>query len=327
MRYVRMKKLLRIATSLFVLLCAPAITFAMEQETLQKAWEKEEAQGFSSVDAQILANKHIIFVAGFMNELTDLLGNYFDDNKRAVERFGGTHSYIGPSSKLSIAENANLIYKQIVGIAHREQKPLILVGHSKGGATILHILYEHPELILNGYVDKALLIQAALGGSPLADNASGIFFTMMSSILSPNTNTLSMNTSLSTFNSAHSLYKIGLKTFAKDAILSKKDLHKCISSRIFYVRSQTDKELSFGLKLILGVLQDTADNYFKNHDGLLSLDAQFDPRVGIDLGIVRADHIDLTVSIVSNVSSQRREAFMRAAFKAMYSQEDFYIYQ
>lgn len=321
-----MKKLQNIAISILVFLLAARTLCAFE-----KSWIQEEKLGLQTQDTQFLANKHVVFVAGFMNEWTDYLENYFDDNIRAVKSMGGTYTYTPPSSKLSIIENSMLLYNQVMGLSRSIKKPIILVGHSKGGAEILYMLLTHPELILDGYVDRALLIQAARGGSLLADNASGILYKVFSSLWSPNTHTLSKFPSLTTFQSGFELYNKNLKTFGKTTGLNVYDkyrdnLHKCISSRIFYVRSSAT-HLSFGLQLILGVLQDNPNNYSQKHDGLLAVEDQYDPNIGIDLGILEdVDHIDLTVSIVSNMSSTRREAFTRAAFKALYAQEP-YIYK
>lgn len=244
---------------------------AFGELTFQKAWDQEEKIGFSASDAQFLADKHVIFVAGVMNELTDFINNYFPDNMKAVKRFGATYSYIGPSSALSIPDNAALLYERIKEIAQKVQKPIILVGHSKGGAEILYLLLEHPELILDGTVDRTLLIQPAVGGSAIADNASGLLFSIVAMLYSPNMNTLSLGQAEANFNAAFKAYNAQLNLLAKKLSFKEANIHDHISSRIFYVRSQTTRELSFGLKLILGVMQDSADRYCQAHDGLLSM--------------------------------------------------------
>lgn len=299
---------------------------ALGEQGFQKSWDQEDKSGFSATDVKFLADKHVIFIAGVMNELTDFINNYFPDNMKAAQRFGATYSYIGPSSALSIPDNAALLYQSIKKIAEKVQKPIILVGHSKGGAEILHLLLEHPDLILNGSIDRALLIQPAIGGSAIADNASGLFYSVVALLFEPNMNTLSTTQAQVTFNKAFELYRAQLKVLAKKINYKESSIHEHISSRIFYVRSRTTSEISFGLKLVLGVMQDSADRYCTEHDGLLSVEAQLDKRIGIDLGVVDADHIDLTVSKVSNMSKARREAFTRAAFKSMYDKPAYSIF-
>ena len=171
--------------------------------------------GFRAQDASFLAGKHIIFVAGFMNELTHIINNYFIDNMIAVEMMGATFDYITPSSKLSIAKNALLINNQIIGICNKQKKPSIIFADSKAGAEVLHMILEHPDLILKGYIERVLLVQPAIGGSSLASNASSMLYTVVSSFLSPNINTLSRHATQATFNTVFSHYHEMLKTLSK----------------------------------------------------------------------------------------------------------------
>jgi hypothetical protein len=287
--------------------------------SFQKAWDQEEEKGFSSADSSLLAGKHVIFIAGIMNELTDFIHNYFPDNMKAVKQLGGTYSYIGPSSSRTIPENAKILFEKINKIYIKIKKPLILIGHSKGGAESLYLLLEHPELIINGIVERTLLIQPAIGGSPMADNASGILFSLSTLLIAPNMRTLSTFESHVNFNKVFDDYNNNLKLLGKDLNRGENNLHEYISSRIFYIRSRTKSNLSFGLKIVLTVMQDNADRYCEDHDGLLSVDAQIDKRIGIDFEILEdIDHIDLVIKIFSNLSSQKRESFTRAAFKSMY---------
>lgn len=323
-----MKKIDYACALIFAFFWCSSSVFAMEPKSLQEYWDDENVKGYSPNDAKILQEKHVIFVAGFLNEMTRPLRNYFDDNMLAVEQLGGSYDYITPSSKLSIAENADILYNILIGIVNSIKRPIILFGHSAGGGQIMCALYKHPELILNGYVEKVLLIQAAIFGSPLVENESGVLYKIFSTILSPNTYTLSEQASRATFDTAFALYQIELKKRAKKLKVAKNDLHEVISSRIFWVRSSATKDYGLGLWGLLCVLQDDPDNYLEpdSHDVLLSLDAQYDPRIGRPFDTLKkVTHTDLTVSIVSNLSRESRQAFTRAAFLKMNDMKVFSI--
>src|SRR5580700_7803517 len=307
-----MKKMTCTFASILSFLWCSSFVFAMEPKSLQEYWDTENANGYSPNDAKILANKHVIFVAGFLNEMTRALKNYFDDNMLAVKQLGGTYDYITPSSKLSIAENADILYNIIIEIVNSVKRPIILFGHSAGAGQIMCALYKHPELILDGYIEKVLHIQAAIFGSPLVENESGVLYKIFSTILSPNTYTLSEQASRATFDTAFELYKIQLKKQAKKLKVAKEDLHEVISSRIFWVRSRTKKDYGLGLRSILFVIQDDPNNYLDSHDVLLSEDAQYDPRIGRPFDTLEnITHADLTVSLVTNVLPMSRQAFTR----------------
>ena len=196
------------------------------QSSFQEIWDQEEKNGFVAADAQFLANKHVIFVAGILNEFADIINSYFTDNINAVIALGATYSYIGPSSALSIPENAALLYEEINKIAQEVQKPIILVGHSKGAAEILHALYTHPELILNQSIERALLIQPAIGGSPLADNASGILYSAVAALFNPNMSTLCTFQAQANFDRAFELYDAKISLLAKNMSVDKKHIHE-----------------------------------------------------------------------------------------------------
>jgi len=269
-------------------------------------------QAIDRAPPPLLYGKHVVFVAGIMNELADLISNYFPDNIEAVQNMGATTSYLAPSSSLSIPQNAQILYREIRSIYDGVRSPLVLVGHSKGGAEVLHLILEHPELVLDGIVDTVLLIQPAIGGSPLAYK-SGPWISLVSAFLSPNLETLTPHKAKENFDLAFAKYDSALAKLVSARQL--RATQEAISKRIFYIRATQDPaQLGWGVGLVLRVWRSTL-SYDTPNDGLLPLTSQIDPRIGTDLGVLRADHIDLVVSEVTNMSAFDRKAVTYAAFE------------
>ncbi|MDA0713570.1 MAG: hypothetical protein O2897_06245, partial [bacterium] len=199
------------------------------------------------------------------------------------------------------------------------KKKLIVVGHSKGGAELLYAILRYPDLITKNIIDSVILIQPAVGGSLLAENTCAWCFDLISAISKPNLTTISPKITKQNFDKAFrlfnkSVFKLTNNSSEKEA----KKLEKVISDRIYYVRSQQSRDkLSIGIETVLAFCNTSLDEHGPN-DGLLLVKDQIDQRIGIDLGILQADHIGLTVSTVSNVSSADRKAFTRAMFRTIY---------
>jgi len=75
---------------------------------------------------------------------------------------------ISPKASYPMSHNSELIYSYLVKRFQKTGKTQIVVAHSKGAGELLLALLFHPELIKNGIVDKVVLMQAVIGGSPLA---------------------------------------------------------------------------------------------------------------------------------------------------------------
>lgn len=293
---------------------------------LQEAWEAEMSQPKKPEDANLLKNKHVLFVAGLLgHELADIMGNYYLDNIKAAEKdLGATTSYYSPISRLSIPENADNLYRLVMLTSEQQKKPLDLVGHSKGAAEILYMLFMHPELILSGVVDQVLLLQAAIGGSPLAETRDGVLFNLSMFLFSPNLNTLTYKMSKEHFDNAFACYQnsldIYLKTYsdsAKYKNLTRADLSREISKKVFFVGSKSKGNYSKAINILLFFMQNNLDNFPEAHDALVPLSSQFFPGFGVHMGVLDADHADLTVSLLSNVSGKGRRVLTRLLFRLM----------
>lgn len=298
--------------SLCFLLSGLQQSFAL---TLEQKWTYEKVNLNLRDNPDLLKGTHVLFVAGIMNELASLISSYYRDNMESAQALGANVSYFGPASQNAIPENADILYKKIISLSYQTQKKLIVVGHSKGGAELFYAILKHPDLFSRDIVDKVILIQPALGGSPLAASACGWCIDLLSTITKPNLEALTIEKSKNNFDIAFGFFNNALKKISRSDNPEDMNLLKsAISNRIFYVRSEQEyNNLSFGVKIVLGICRNNLNEHGKN-DGLLLVDAQMDPRIGIDLGILKADHIGLTVSTVSNITRKDRQAFTRALF-------------
>ncbi len=102
---------------------------------------------------------HYIFVPGFG---WDGLFDYFGPNRRHLERLGLTTSFVVTDPLATSGENAESVRRAIEASA----KPVVLIGHSKGGRDSLEALRLHPRL--QGKVARLLMIQSPVRGSALA---------------------------------------------------------------------------------------------------------------------------------------------------------------
>ncbi|NBU20378.1 hypothetical protein EBS43_03020 [bacterium] len=303
--------------------------------TLNQRWFLERLSPFDGINAETLAtlkNRHVLFVSGIMNELADpqVLGfkfikSYYRSNIDAIQNeLGMSYDYYGPDSGEAVDVNSDQVYAQMMRAYSRTGKPLIVIAHSKGGAETLHAILKHPEVILNGYVDRVILVQAAIGGSPIATTTEnrGVLYQIVSWFVHRGVKSLETAQSQTNFDSAFSVYQdllnqYWIKKYGGSGAM--RPLHDEVSQKIFYVRAHESREkLSWGIRTVNDVcgmrLYDDGRN-----DGLLMLKDQKHPRIGIDLGVLSSDHIGLTVDYYSNFSSSVKKAFTRAVVSQVYA--------
>lgn len=238
----------------------------------------------------VLDHKHVVFVAGFLNEL---IPGYFTDNVAVTRDLGGTTSTLFPSSGHSLAQDVEQISREIDACAG---KGVVLFGHSKGGAAVLLTVLQHPDLLFSGKVDAVIVVQGAVGGSPLAD--------VLSSVARKNQGLRSLRT-----DQAERVFVEAVDAAVIN--LSDAELER-LFSRIFYLRSahQTGGKVAAELAATELALRGHGAN-----DGLVpSQKMKLD--WGVDLGVLDADHASLTVSsFLSTSTSEERKAVTRALYR------------
>jgi hypothetical protein len=295
-----------------------------EELSLQDQWEQESLKALDYIP--ILQAKHVIFVPGLFHEMASGFNSYFMDNIEVAEKLGATTSYISLSSQNSIPYNAHILYRRIMHINKTNKKPIILVGHSKGGAEILYMLLIYPFLIIDDVVDSAILLQPAILGSPLTIYKENFFIDVIRNFLSPDLETLNPERSKLNFNEAYNGYEHFLNERAATTNKSIEELKQFFSTKINYVCSEmtAPEQLSTGIKIVLDTIGDTIKD--DRHDGLLPISAQLFTPVGNVWGIIKCDHIGLVLKgPLSNVSSQERKAFMHLAFRKLFDATNFCV--
>lgn len=136
---------------------------------------------FEAAEAELLRSRAVVFVPGFAGNLVTALepvraanlpGGYFDDQISWLEDPEASGAALDVrrarmETEGGIAGNRERLAEMIRGI----DKPVILIGHSKGGLEILDLLVRHPEL--RGKIVAWAALQSPFLGSPVADLASG----------------------------------------------------------------------------------------------------------------------------------------------------------
>lgn len=229
---------------------------------------------------QNLNKYHFVFVGGFGNFLAG--ERYFEDNELALIKLGAGHvSRLMPSSRRSARQNIPLLAEKIAEI-YREggRRPIILIGHSKGGlesvATILH----QPELIRNKIVQSVVAIQAPLSACELGRCSSQI---------------LSKTRDISPFQGLHSLHTEDIQRLIEGPLRSMHPrTRKMLSDKVFYITSEQKPGKTARIIRASSFLLQAG--FKQRNDGLVSVPGMIIPGFGQELGHLIGDHFELTVS-------------------------------
>jgi pimeloyl-ACP methyl ester carboxylesterase len=256
-----------------------------------------------------LGDRHFIFVAGFLHEA---IPGYFTDNAHvAHDELGAATSIIFPSSRQGLEDDVALIRSAVLASFAADGKPVVLFGHSKGGAGALLTVLRDPGLMLTGVVDRVIVVQGAIGGSPIADsitpeNPVGILPVRFAGL-----DSLKRTRARALFDAALS----GL-----DATLTD-DERAWLANRVFYVRSKEKVgQVAFELALTHAYLGQCGTG---ENDGMLLTEDMKRDDFGVDLGVLKGDHGALTVSsFLANSSRRERRAFTRALLREVFERPD-----
>jgi hypothetical protein len=145
-------------------------------------WEyREHVKGLRSLDYNELRGYHVVLVPGFLVQNYIILkyfptkhgknllgiGGYFGEYVELFEKHGISYSLADIETEETPAANAPIIAKEI----RAAEKPVILLGHSKGGVDALHTLIAYPTLQTK--VKALVTVQAPFMGTPLVDLVAG----------------------------------------------------------------------------------------------------------------------------------------------------------
>ncbi len=233
-----------------------------------------------------------VFVTGFLNEGAGWVGRYFGDNRDRLKTYvPGEEIYIlRPSSTNSIETNAVILLKQLQEIYERHHKKIIVIAHSKGSPETLKMLANEPKTTAQS-IQAVLTIQAAFG-SQVADFLAGDCPFGMEGLKSL------------TIQEVDRIFSSEVVQVLKKHVVP-----------IYFLRT-SQKIGGEGNSVALGILATAKylSSYGEN-DGLVTVERQKLSGVGIDLGIINADHADTVLEPPSsNTPSGFRAALMDAIF-------------
>lgn len=123
--------------------------------------------------AQALAGTHVVLIAGLGAEFVKAGENmlkvaderrYFGKLKENLEKAGATVTVRHPRS-VEIEDSADAIIKDARKLYRKgKNKPLVLLGHSRGGMVAVETLLRAPHLLKDGIILKAATLQSPING-------------------------------------------------------------------------------------------------------------------------------------------------------------------
>ncbi len=241
-----------------------------------------------------------LFVGGYGNELAR--DHYFQTNVQVVREMGAFAKTFFPSSLRSAAGNIESLRHAVLD-AHREGggKPVVLIGHSKGGLESLATVLAHPELIREGVVANVVTVQSPIGGNALGDQSGTVARLLARAIAlsSP---------------SFRSLQTEGIRSVIADRISemseSEKADYRLVSRAVRYVISHKDvADSSLGIQKLAKLASPAILN-----DGLVAKQDMWIPGFGTILGELYLDHLEAVVGrpvsgVVESFYADRVRAF------------------
>jgi hypothetical protein len=269
---------------------------------LQSLWEEEIEESHKPFCTHYkfdVCYQQLVFVPGILHEMS------FFILKKAIKSISDTlqlpitiiHSQ---STELPL-ENAKRIAMKIQKEYTKNKKPIVLVGHSKGGLELLYLTLTYPQLIEYKMIDKIIILQAPVQGAQIIQE----------------------NKTLSTFQAYFKIPTVDAlnPTTVKCTVTNLyQDLHpsnnsELISKSIFYVTSAYPRNKSlwqWALHWLGGRL-----HLEKPNDGLLYEEEQSWETIGTHLGTVQAHHWFL-YNILNKKDIKAIQGLFRAILKFLY---------
>ena len=109
----------------------------------------------------------VLIVPGAFAECFPEFGMPFEDAARSFRLRGGRVEFIPVSGRGGCDRNAARIAAALAAIPFEPCERIVLIGHSKGAADILHFLVNHPDAARR--IRAVVSVAGAVNGSPLAD--------------------------------------------------------------------------------------------------------------------------------------------------------------
>lgn len=150
-------------------------------ETAQERFDHYRNKPDEKPDTDVIARlkgTHVVLIGGLgssaMNGLEKAFGvaegkRYFGNFKKVLESHGITATIHHPETETIEASAQKLL--QLVPKLYREggDKPLVLVGHSRGGLVATRVLLDAPVLLEKNVIAKAVTLQSPVNGNALDD--------------------------------------------------------------------------------------------------------------------------------------------------------------
>lgn len=266
-----------------------------------------------------LDGHEIVLVSGYLNEVTP---SYFRDMVRSLTADFGLsleHIHIVHSNSLAgDKRNITKIMKKYASL--REKSPgrkIIMVGHSRGGLLLLRAFAQNPALLREPALERLVLIQAPLKGTPTADVAADALSAVKASL-----ERLKMLYSVCKMCHQEHFADIDAgaksmepktsraKTLSIADRLSQEDF-ETLSRKVLYVTSQSKNQMTkLGTYIIDG-----------KNDGTVPLTSQSVTLFGRRIAnLIEIGHTDLVLGdLRSDLTSTERRAFARALFEQLRS--------
>ncbi|MEO5968587.1 MAG: hypothetical protein ABIQ95_01565 [Bdellovibrionia bacterium] len=306
---------------------SPIYCLAAEITPFEEQWALEKTEQKSSFlpsTLELFNERQVVVVSGFINELSGPIYRYFYSTVDAVKKdLKMTTTFFLPKTQ-RFSKNIAAIYQTVLKAYEKEQKPVILLGHSKGATEILHTILLHPELITENKVDKVLLVQGTIQGcSILGDNRLRSPLVPLKRFSEQNfegVECLEPKFAKEKLDLAFEVFERELVDQYGEVIGLEK--RKLISGKIFYVRSVAEsKDLSLTTRCLLEMAGNNLNDIGPN-DGLLLGEEQEDHRIGRELGLIHEDHNAIAVSsLFGGKSYNDRKAFIRTLVQQAYQAE------
>jgi pimeloyl-ACP methyl ester carboxylesterase len=152
-------------------------------EALWRLAEEPAASGKPVFLGNARMKLRILVVPGLFNDCLEHMVSVFSDALAHLESHGFKTGRIPVSGRSGCAYNARQIRDHLLSAALEPGEKVVLVGYSKGTPDILEALVNHPEIIPK--VVAVVSVAGAVGGSPMADELSDFYVSIMMNFPAP----------------------------------------------------------------------------------------------------------------------------------------------